>query len=122
MNRTDRDYLADILDASRRLAEIVAQGRDRYDRSWVVRSAVERQLEIIGEAAGRLSEDLALRRPDLPLQQARAVRNRIVHDYLGIDPDTLWRTIVTSIPEFASKISDELGTGESEHRKDIADV
>jgi len=108
VSRSDKEFLADILDAARRLAEIVAQGREGYDNNWVVRSAVERQLEIIGEAAGRLSEDLTLRRPDLPLQQARAVRNRIVHDYLSIDPDTLWLTIVTSIPEFASMVSDEL--------------
>ena len=108
MRRTDKECLQDILGASRKLAEFVAQGRDDYDNSWVVRSAVERQLEIIGEATGGLSEDLALRRPGWPIQQAKAIRNRIVHDYLSVDPDTVWNTIVKSVPEFASLVTDEL--------------
>ena len=112
MSRTDAECLADILEASRRLAEVVAQGREHYDNSWVVRSAVERQLEIIGEAAGNLSGDLVGRRPGWPVQQAKAIRNRIVHDYLGVDPDTVWNTIVESIPEFASLISDEVDRAE----------
>ncbi len=122
MSRTGKERLDDILDAARRLADIVAKGRDNYDDSWIVRSAVERQLEVIGEAAGRLSEGFALARPSWPIRQARAVRNRIVHDYLDIDRDTLWNTIAVSVPEFASLNSDDLARGGSEHGTGLADT
>ena len=68
MSRTDKDRLEDILEASHKLAEIVARGRDEFDKDWVLRSAAERQLEIIGEAAGGLSEELAERRPNWPIR------------------------------------------------------
>lgn len=58
-------------------AKIVAAGREDFDTSWLVRGAVERQLEIIGEAAGKLSEQLHERRPDLPISEARGLRNVI---------------------------------------------
>ncbi len=54
----DNDLIEHILDAAGKLAEIVAAGRAAFDDSWLVRSAAERQLEIIGEAAGKLSERL----------------------------------------------------------------
>ena len=57
-----------LLAVAHKLAKIVARGRDEFDKDWVLRSAAERQLEIIGEAAGGLSEDLAERRPDWPIR------------------------------------------------------
>lgn len=81
VSRTDEELVVDILEASRKLAEIVAQGREYYDKNWVVRSAVERQLDIIVVAASDLSEDMARRRPALPIREAKAMRNLISHEY-----------------------------------------
>ena len=108
MSRSDEELVADILEASRKLSEIVTLGRENYDRNWVVRSAVERQLEIIGVAAGNLSEDMARRRPDLPIRTAKAMRNLISHEYFNVSCDIVWETIVISVPEFASLISEEI--------------
>ena len=107
MSRTDKDRLEDILDASHKLAEIVERGRDEFDKDWVLRSAAERQLEIIGEAAGGLSEDLAERRPDWPIREAKAMRNLVSHEYFSVSHDRVWNTITTSVPEFASLIPNE---------------
>ena len=52
MSQRDEDLIEHILDAAAKLAEIVTAGRDYFDASWLMRSAAERQLEIIGEAAG----------------------------------------------------------------------
>ena len=67
MNGRDRDLIEHILLAAERLEEIADDGRDRFETSWMARAAAERQLEIIGEAAGKLSQELARQRPGLPL-------------------------------------------------------
>ena len=57
MTSSDDERVSDILDACHKLSEIAALGRSEYDKSWIVQSAVERQLEIIGEAATHLSDE-----------------------------------------------------------------
>lgn len=108
MSQRDNDLIEHILDAAGKLAEIVAAGRGAFDDSWLVRSAAERQLEIIGEAAGKLSERLSERRPDLPISEARSLRNVIAHEYGDVDYDLLWQTMSASVPQFADSLATEL--------------
>ena len=108
MSQRDNDLIEHILDAAGKLAEIVAAGRGAFDDSWLVRSAAERQLEIIGEAAGKLSEQLNERRPDLPISEARSLRNVIAHEYGDVDYDLLWQTMSASVPRFADSLGTEL--------------
>ena len=72
----------------------------------MVRAAAERQLEIIGEAAGKLSEEFAQKHPHLPLARARAMRNFIAHDYDDIDRNLVWEAVCTSVPDLAAAVSD----------------
>ena len=108
MSQRDNDLIEHILDAAGKLAEIVAAGRENFDASWLVRSAAERQLEIIGEAAGKLSEQLHERRPTLPISEARAMRNVIAHEYGDVDYDLLWHTMSASVPQFAASLGEDL--------------
>ena len=108
MSQRDNDLIEHILDAAGKLAEIVAAGRENFDASWLVRSAAERQLEIIGEAAGKLSEQLHERRPTLPISEARAMRNVIAHEYGDMDYDLLWHTMSASVPQFAASLGEDL--------------
>ena len=104
MNARDRDLVEHIRFAAERLAEIVASGREAFDSSWVPRSAAERQLEIIGEAAGNLSEDFRASRRDLPAARARAMRNVLAHEYDDIDYDLVWEAISTSVPQLVAAL------------------
>ena len=113
MSQRDNDLIEHILDAAGKLAEIVAAGRGAFDDSWLVRSAAERQLEIIGEAAGKLSERLSERRPDLPISEARSLRNVIAHEYGDVDYDLLWQTMSASVPQFADSLATELAVRSS---------
>ena len=101
MSGRDSGFISHIMLAAARLEEIVEAGRDRFDSSWLVRAAAERQLEIIGEAAGKLSPRLVAQRPDLPLAKARTMRNVIAHDYDDIDHKLVWDTIAASVPDLA---------------------
>ncbi len=106
MSGRDRDLIEHILLAAERLAEIADAGRDSFEASWMVRAAAERQLEIIGEAAGKLSDEFAQQRPHLPLEKARAMRNFIAHDYDDIDRDLVWEAICVSAPGLAGAVSE----------------
>lgn len=106
MNGRDRDLIEHILLAAKRLQEIADDGRDRFEASWKARAAAERQLEIIGEAAGKLSPELARQRPGLPLDKARAMRNFIAHDYDDIDRNLVWEAISASAPDLAASLTD----------------
>ena len=63
----------------------------RYD-------AILRNLELIGEAATHVPEQVRAMAPDVPWRQIVATRNRLIHGYLGIDNDTLWSIIQDDVP------------------------
>ena len=103
---SDRDLIEHIVLAAQRLKGIAVGGRDQFEASWMVRAAADRQLEIIGEAAGKLSEEFAQRHPHLPLAKARAMRNFIAHDYDDIERDLVWEAVCASVPDLAAAVSD----------------
>ena len=106
MNSRDRELIEHILFAAQRLNKIADAGRGQFEESWMARAAAERQLEIIGEAAGKLSEEFAQKHPHLPLAKARAMRNFIAHDYDDIDRDLVWEPVCASVPDLAAAVTD----------------
>lgn len=60
--------------------------------------ATVRNLELIGEAATHIPDDIRKENLNIPWRQIIATRNRLIHGYLGIDNDTLWSIIKTDIP------------------------
>ncbi len=60
--------------------------------------ATLRNLELIGEAATNIPEDIKINHPEIPWRQIIATRNRIIHGYLGIDNDIIWSIITEEIP------------------------
>lgn len=87
MSKRDNDILInDILDGSRKIfryTERLSFEEFKADEKTV--DAVIRNFEIIGEAANRLSEEFKDQHPDVDWHKIRGFRNRIVHDYAGVD-------------------------------------
>lgn len=79
-------------------------GRAEYDRNWMLQSAVERQLEIIGEAASRLSDDFGSS-AGLPIRQAKGLRNVISHEYFRVNHDRVWNVVINRVPELLSALT-----------------
>ena len=63
-----------------------------------------RNIEIIGEAAARMPTDYTSQYPKIPWQKMAGMRNRIVHDYFGIDLEIIWQVISHNIPELKQQI------------------
>ena len=93
-----------ILGAAQELREIVGLGKRNFERNRISQRAAERLLEVIGEAASRLSEEFSVRYPDLPLRQAKDTRNFIAHQYDDVAYRIIWDTIAIDIPELAVQI------------------
>lgn len=93
------NYLLDVLAAARLLQTFVA-GVDwnTFENDLMRRAAVMRQLEIMGEAARRLSEETRLEIPEIPWRQIISMPNRLIHGYDDVDLVIVWETIQNDLP------------------------
>jgi uncharacterized protein with HEPN domain len=71
--------------------------------------ATLRNLELIGEAATHIPQDIRDQSPKIPWRQVIATRNRLIHGYLGIDDEILWSIIQDDIPELLVNLLNLLG-------------
>ena len=92
-HRPWRDRIEDILDAVARVEEYV-EGLDRKGFTADSKSvdAVVRNLEVIGEAAAHVPDEVRDRYPEIPWREIRAMRNRLSHAYFAVDVDVVWKT------------------------------
>jgi uncharacterized protein with HEPN domain len=67
--------------------------------------AVVRNLEIIGEAVRQIPSPFKDREGDVPWSQIAGLRNRIVHDYFGLDLEMIWYIVTTDLPELKDRIT-----------------
>lgn len=108
--RADRIYLRDILEATRRIAGYVADlTYDAFRADTKTQDAVIRNLEIIGEAAKKVSTEFRTAHPDIPWRSMAAARDRLIHDYFGVNLEIIWQIAVADLPDVASRIQALLG-------------
>ena len=78
----------------------------------IVRDAVVREFEIIGEATRRLSEEIKKKYQDLPWQDISDMRNKLIHEYFGVDMAVVWKTIETDLPKLKKIVGQILNSKE----------
>jgi uncharacterized protein with HEPN domain len=91
-------YLIHIIERIERIEEYVVGGRDVFMQSQLIQDAVIRNFEVIGEAAGRLSEELRRAYPATPWKSVIGLRNVLIHNYAGVDIDEVWRIVEQDLP------------------------
>ena len=109
MNKHDRTRLLDMLDAARK-AQAFAAGRSRedLDSDEMFAFALTRALEIIGEAAARVSQETRADLPQIPWRSIIGMRNKLIHDYIAVDYDILWVTVETELDTLISHLEKSL--------------
>jgi len=96
--------------------------RDEY-----VQLALVHLVQIIGEAAARLSDNVTSRNPDIPWRQIIAMRNLVVHGYFDVDAGILWTVASVDVPTLVAQIKatwtgSELPAHQGSSRQDVIDL
>ncbi|MHB8066712.1 MAG: HepT-like ribonuclease domain-containing protein [Desulfobaccales bacterium] len=101
----DLAYIWDMLDAAQAIQEF-AEGKTfhHYLNQRMLRGAVERHLEIIGEAANRVSKEFKDTHPEIPWHRIIAQRHVIAHEYGEIKQELIWKVVVIHIPELINNL------------------
>ena len=99
MRRDDSVYLRHILDAIAKV-EVYLGGQDEmaFSQNTLLQDGVIRQIEIIGEATKRLSQQLRAKYGRIPWQDIAGMRDKLVHDYFGVDIGQVWLTATEDLP------------------------
>lgn len=112
--RRDDAYLLDILIAARKALKFIEEiDRNEFQENDLIQSAVMRPLEIIGEAASKISEETRKANPQIPWNDMIGMRNRLIHEYFRVDYDAVWDTIQKDLPQLI-KLIDPLVPKENE--------
>jgi len=104
--RDDAVFVDDILEEARKVEEFTKGMENKeFVKSELVRHAVERSLEIIGEASKSLSEDYRKKHPEIEWKKIIGLRNLISHAYSRINADALWEVVKNDIPKLRKTLS-----------------
>jgi uncharacterized protein with HEPN domain len=97
--------LRQIEEIAQKAAKLGAEGsRDQLESDWQYQLAAERAIEVIGEAATRLPQELRERHNDIPWREIIGMRNRLVHGYDAVDYEIVWDVPANYAPALAIKI------------------
>ena len=103
--RRDDAYLLDMLVAARKAVAFAAElTHQEFVRSDLHQNAILKVLEVVGEAASRISEDFKTAHLEIPWPQIVGFRNRIVHVYFEIDLGVVWKVVQDDLPVLISQL------------------
>ena len=96
--KDDRLYLGHIREAIEDLQQYAEVGHDAFMTDGMRQDAIIRKLEVVGEAVKHLSEETKQRRPEIPWRRIAGMRDRLTHDYFGVDLSLVWVVVAQELP------------------------
>jgi uncharacterized protein with HEPN domain len=107
--RDTRLRIEDMLEAIQRIeAHSAGLTADQFRQDQKTFDAVVRNLEVIGEAASHLDDEVTALRPAVPWTDVRAMRHVLVHQYFGVDVGIVWETVVRDLPVLRRELEELL--------------
>ena len=109
MPKDDLIYIEHIRESIKRILEYTACLQlDDFLGQTLIQDAVIRNLEIIGEATKQLSVEFKNKSPDIEWRKIAGMRDKLIHDYIGVDIWAVWAVVEKVLPEFKLKIENIL--------------
>lgn len=96
--KDSRVYLTHILECIQKIERGLSGGKDGFLKSDLLQDAVVRNLQVLSESTQRLSDELKTRYPQVEWRKIADFRNRLVHDYLGVDLEIVWQVVENDLP------------------------
>ncbi len=97
--KTDIAYIEHILLCIKKIEEYTKElDRNGFSENELIQDAVIRNVEIIGEATKKISTDLKSQYREIPWKEMSGMRDKLIHDYFGVDVDVVWKTVKEDIP------------------------
>ena len=103
----DKDLarLKHMLDSTNAILSFIeGKNRENLDNDRLLLSGILRELEILGEAAGKVSQETRDRFSDIPWKQMIGMRNRLIHAYFDVDHGVVWKTVTDVLPLFSERL------------------
>jgi uncharacterized protein with HEPN domain len=104
-NRTDQEFVSDIRGAIQRIIlYTTGMDYDAFVADVKTQDAVIRNLEILGEATKNLSEQFCAEWTGIPWKSMAGTRDRLIHQYFGVNLDIVWQMVTTELPAVANQL------------------
>jgi uncharacterized protein with HEPN domain len=109
MSSEPREYLQHIVvEADYLIAQSAGLTWDRFSADETLRRAFVRSLEVIGEATKKVPEDFRVRHPAVEWRSMAGMRDRLIHNYFGVDYELVWDVVRNRIPDLRRQLSEIL--------------
>ena len=103
--KDDSVYIDHILECIKKISDYTKDvSQSEFERNDLIQDAVIRNIEIIWEASKKVSKDLKSSYPEIPRREISGMRDKPIHDYMGVDKGVVWKTIKEDIPFIESSI------------------
>lgn len=102
--KDDKLYLIHVRDSINLIITYTEKGRDDFFSDKKTQDAVIRNIEIIGEAIKNISPKLRASYPDIPWRLLAGMRDKMIHEYFGVNLDLVWETVERDLPELLKNI------------------
>lgn len=102
--RDDREKLLDIKEAIENVQKYASRGREVFREDELVQTWILHHIQILGEAAARLSDEFQEKHSEIPWFKIIGMRNILVHDYFSIDINAVWSVVENDLPVLYEQI------------------